>query len=245
MILESKPPCANMFSISRLPSKNITPSQWTGMAPSFAASTLTGSIPLAPLTSTCPKYIPKALLKFQHPTPDSPQHQPYKNASIQYGAHVRRVDVDTSTPLSPDTIKCVQDIIGTLLYYGWAVNPTLLTTLSSIAAQQANGTTAVTEARQQILDYVATHPNAGIRYKACDMILALHTDALYLSKQTGKSRASNHFYLTNHDDEEFNNGAILTLSSIIKHVMSSASKAKLAALYYGCMPFPFAQRSKK
>ena len=30
-----------------------------------------------------PKYIPKALLKFQHPTPDSPQHQPYKNAPIQ------------------------------------------------------------------------------------------------------------------------------------------------------------------
>jgi hypothetical protein len=27
---------------------------------------------------------------------------------------------------------------------------------------------------------------------------------------------------------------ILTLSSIIKHVMSSASKAELAALYYGC-----------
>jgi hypothetical protein len=50
----------------------------------------------------------------------------------------------------------------------------------------------------------------------------------------GKSRASAHFYLTNHKDKEFNNGAILTLSSIIKHVMSSASEAELAALYYGC-----------
>ncbi len=66
------------------------------------------------------------------------------------------------------------------------------------------------------------------------MILAVHTDASYLSKQAGKSHVSAHFYLTNHDDEEFNNGAILTLSSIIKHVMSSASKAKLAALYYSC-----------
>jgi hypothetical protein len=144
------------------------------------------------------------------------------------------VDVDTSAPLSHDATKRIQNIVSTLLYYGWAVDPTLLTALSSIAAQQANGTTAVTEACQKLLNYVATHQNAGIRYKACDMILAVHTDASYLSEQAGKSRASAHFYLTNHDDKEFNNGAILTLSSIIKHVLSSASEAKLAALYYGC-----------
>jgi hypothetical protein len=65
------------------------------------------------------------------------------------------------------------------------------------------------------------------------MILAVHTDLSYSLEQNGKSRASAHFYLTNHDDKEFNNGTILTLSSIIKHVMSSASKAELAALYYG------------
>jgi hypothetical protein len=66
------------------------------------------------------------------------------------------------------------------------------------------------------------------------MILAIHTDASYLSKLGEKSRAAGHFYLTNQNDEDFNNGAILTLSSIIKHVMSSASEAELAALYYGC-----------
>jgi hypothetical protein len=66
------------------------------------------------------------------------------------------------------------------------------------------------------------------------MILAVHTDASYLSKQSGKSRTSAHFYLMNHNDKEFNNGAILTLSSIIKHIMSSVSEAELAALYYGC-----------
>jgi hypothetical protein len=56
----------------------------------------------------------------------------------------------------------------------------------------------------------------------------------YLSKPGGKSRGAGHFYLSNCNDEDFNNGAILTLSTIIKHVMSSASKAKLAMLYYGC-----------
>jgi hypothetical protein len=110
----------------------------------------------------------------------------------------------------------------------------LLTTLSSIAACQANSTTTVAKSCQQLLDYVATHPNAGICYKACNMILAVHTDASYLSEQNGNSRASAHFYLTNHNNKKFNNRNILTLSSIIKHATSLASKAELAALYYNC-----------
>jgi hypothetical protein len=66
------------------------------------------------------------------------------------------------------------------------------------------------------------------------MVLLVHRDVLYLSEQGGKSRAAGHLYLSNHDDEDFNNGAILTLSTIIKHIMLSASEAELAALYYGC-----------
>jgi hypothetical protein len=65
------------------------------------------------------------------------------------------------------------------------------------------------------------------------MVLLVHTDASYLSEPGGKSRAAGHFYLSNCNDDDFNNGAILTLSTVIKHIMSSASKAELAALYYG------------
>jgi hypothetical protein len=66
------------------------------------------------------------------------------------------------------------------------------------------------------------------------MILAVHTDASYLSKAGGKIHAAGHFYLTNQNNKNINNGAVLTLSAIIKHVMSSTSKAELSALYYGC-----------
>jgi hypothetical protein len=69
------------------------------------------------------------------------------------------------------------------------------------------------------------HPNAGIRFHVSDM---------NHSKPGGKSRAAGRFYLTKRNNKDFNNGAVLTLSSIIKHVMSSASEAKLAALYYSC-----------
>jgi hypothetical protein len=66
------------------------------------------------------------------------------------------------------------------------------------------------------------------------MVLSVHTDASYISKPGGKSRAAGHFYLSNCNDKDFNNGDILTLSTIIKHVMLSASEAEFATLYYGC-----------
>ncbi len=72
------------------------------------------------------------------------------------------MEVDTTQILTPKEIKRVQDIVGTLLYYARAVDPTLLTALSTIAAKKANGTWAVANACHQLLDYVATHPNAGI-----------------------------------------------------------------------------------
>ena len=144
------------------------------------------------------------------------------------------MEEDKSPLLTPEKIKRVQNIVGTLLYYGQAVDSTLLTALSAMAAGQSNGTQAVAEACHRLLDYVTTHPDVGICYHACDMILAVHTDASYLSKIGGKSRATGHFYLTNRNNEDFNNRAVLTLSSIIKHVMSSASEAELADFYYRC-----------
>ena len=66
------------------------------------------------------------------------------------------------------------------------------------------------------------------------MILALDTDASYLSDLDGKSRAAAYMYLSKKDQPDFNNGAIMVLSTIIKHVMASASEAEMAALFYGC-----------
>jgi hypothetical protein len=75
------------------------------------------------------------------------------------------MDVDTTQPLTPKEIKCIQVVLGTLLYYARAVDPTLLAALSAIASQQANGTRAVADACQQLLNYVTTHPNAAFATK--------------------------------------------------------------------------------
>eukprot|EP00957_Ditylum_brightwellii_P151696 11552278-Ditylum_brightwellii.AAC.1 len=64
------------------------------------------------------------------------------------------------------------------------------------------------------------------------MMLVVHSDASYLSERNACSRAAGHFYLANKNNEDFNNGAILTLSTIICHVVASALEAELTALFY-------------
>eukprot|EP00957_Ditylum_brightwellii_P092562 7048764-Ditylum_brightwellii.AAC.1 len=64
------------------------------------------------------------------------------------------------------------------------------------------------------------------------MMLVVHSDASYLSKRHARSRAAGHFYLANKTNKDFNKGTILTLSTIIRHVVASASEAELAALFY-------------
>ena len=107
-------------------------------------------------------------------------------------------------------------------------------TLSSIAGRQAKATEKLKTEVNQFLDYCHTHPDARVRYLASDMILALHSDGSYNSEPNSKSRAGGHYYLTDKGNYDLSNGAILTLSNIIKFVMSSASEVEVASLFYNC-----------
>jgi hypothetical protein len=100
----------------------------------FCGVNLDWNYPEGFITLNMSRYIPKSLLKFQHTAPTLPQNQPYKHVPIQYGAKKQHVELNTSAPLSPTAIKRVQDIIRMLLYYGRAIDSTLLTALSAIAA---------------------------------------------------------------------------------------------------------------
>eukprot|EP00957_Ditylum_brightwellii_P087701 6678523-Ditylum_brightwellii.AAC.1 len=67
-------------------------------------------------------------------------------------------------------INRIKDIAGTLLYYSRAINPTLAAELSTIASQQAVATKQTEEAYHQLLDYVATHLNAAVRFMQSAMM---------------------------------------------------------------------------
>ena len=83
----------------------------------------------------------------------------------------------------------------------------------------------------QLLDYIATQEDAVITYTSSDMKLAVHINAIYLSKPKARSRSGGHFFLSNKAMIPQKNGTILNITHIIKHVMTSATEAKLAALY--------------
>ena len=123
-----------------------------------------------------PDYARNALIKFCHPTPKKPQHSPYQAAPIDYGSKQQKPQSDDTPSLSPSQIKFIQQVVGTFLFFGRAVDPTLAAALSAIASRQNNATEAKLHATKQLLDYVATHPNPSIQYLASDMILALNTD---------------------------------------------------------------------
>ena len=72
------------------------------------------------------------------------------------------------------------------------------------------------------------------------MILHIHSDASYLSDPKACSRVGGHFLLSSNSDDPSkqpttpapNNGALHTVSVILKNVMSSATEADLAGLFH-------------
>jgi hypothetical protein len=69
----------------------------------------------------------------------------------------------------------------------------MLVALGMIAAEQANPTQKTIEKCKQFLDYAATQEDVVITYRASDMILAIHSDASYLSELRARSGVSRHF----------------------------------------------------
>ena len=87
---------------------------------------------------------------------------------------------------------------------------------------------------KKLIGYAATHPDAIITYHASDMVLVGHSNASYLSESGSRSRAGGHFFMTYESENPPNNGAIMTISKIIKAVMSLAAEAELCALFVNC-----------
>jgi hypothetical protein len=149
---------------------------------------------------------------------------------------------DESRPLDASGTTLIQRITGKFLFYARAVDPTMRIALSALGNQQAAPTEATQKASLQFLDYCATHPDAVIRYHASGMVLAVHSDASYLTEDGALSRAGGHFWLT---DMPLNplrqplatdpplpmNGAAYTLCRIMKNVLASAAESECGALH--------------
>jgi hypothetical protein len=175
------------------------------------------------------------MTKYGHVAPLKPQHCPYSPNPIKYGKDNQAPSpLDDSPLLDAAGKKRVQQIVGSFLYYARAVDPTIIMALSEISSQQSAPTENTMKRVNQFLDYMWTHPDAKIRYRASDMILNVHSDASYLSAPKARSRAGGYFFLGSlpRDGDPIKlNGAIHVTCTILKLVAASAAEAELGALF--------------
>jgi hypothetical protein len=180
-----------------------------------------------------PNYVKKALKQFHH-IAGKLQHSPYPSLPIQYGAKKQYTTQESNTPLLDDKAKqFIQQVCGKFLFLGRAVDSTLLCPISAIASQSSKLTKDTMQRTLQLLDYLAMQEDTVLSYHARNMVLAVHSNASYLSEPKASSRAGGHFFLSSDTTIPPNNGAVLNIAHIIKNIMSSATKSELVGLYHG------------
>ena len=110
----------------------------------------------------------------------------------------------------------------------------ILLALNNTATQQAKPTESTMKLVHQLLDYMATHPKAIIRFRASDMILNIHSNTSYCSAGRGRSRAGGYFSLGSiplNGQPIKLNGNIHITCAVLKLVAASAAEAELGALF--------------
>jgi hypothetical protein len=149
-------------------------------------------------------------------TPQNIHNTPSKYITPVYGAKTQYTMQD-ETPLTAKQCLHIQKVTGSVLYYARAVEPTVLMPLNDIATEQTKATGKTQAATNQLLDYLATHPDATIRYHASDMILHIHSGDYYLSVSNAHSRLGGLFFCGDKPPQEDTlNGSILNVASVIK-----------------------------
>jgi hypothetical protein len=144
-----------------------------------------------------PGYVSNVLSKCQHDTPKHPQHTPSKYVTPMYGAKTQYAAKDETPPLMAKQSLKIQKVTGSIFYYAIAVDQTVIVPLNDIATEQTKATGKTQSTTNQLLYYLATHPDATIRYHASDMILHIHSDASYLSVSNAPSRLGGLFFCGN------------------------------------------------
>jgi hypothetical protein len=180
-----------------------------------------------------PGYVSNVLGKFQHDAPKHPQHTPSRYVTPMYGAKTQYATKDETSPLTAKQCLTIQEVTGSVLYYARVVEPTVLMPLNDIAMEKTKATEKTQAATNQLLDYLATHPDSTIRYHASDMILHIHSDASYLSVSNACNRLGGLFFCGDKSPQQDKlNGSILNVASVIKKVVASAAESEIGAYFH-------------
>jgi hypothetical protein len=181
----------------------------------YAGMSLTWDYKNRTCNISMPGYLSNVLSKFQHDVPKHPQHTPSRYATSVYWAKIQYATQHETTPLTAKQCLNIQTVPGSVLYFARVVDITVLLPLNDIATEQTKATEKTQASTNQLLDYLATHPDATIRYNSSDMILHIHSDASYLSVSNARSRLGGLFFCGEKPPQEDTlNGSILNVASV-------------------------------
>ena len=107
--------------------------------------------------------------------------------------------------------------------------------LKAIGRERSRDTKTTKMWSNWLLDYLATHPDAKIRYWKSDMRLLIHSDASFLVEWDAKSNYGGYFYLgwNQKDDEPQKiNGVVDVSAYLLPLVAISVSEDELGGTFY-------------
>ena len=208
---------------------------WTGSR--YCGLTLQWDYANRTCDMSMPGYIERTLQRFKHIASPQAEHAPHPWQRPTYGAKTQFAAMPDDSPSLDAADKTrILEVLGTLLFYARAIDSTMLTAIGELATEQSQATKSTMKKLSQLLNYCAAHPDATVRFNASDMILAVESDASYLSVVKGRSRAAGYFFLTDHLASPTSsykpNGAVHILCHIMREVLSSAAEAELGALFH-------------
>ena len=187
-----------------------------------------------------PNYVQHDIHRLKHYLHACLQHAPHRHNKPAYGQKIQFSDSqdDTKEVFLPASAKTlIQRIIGIFLYYGIALDLTMLVALGTLATQQSKPTESLWDDITWFLNYSASRPDAKICFSSSDMILHIASDGSYRSETKSRSRVRGVFYLSSklpkHDqapdcNHPFN-APFRVVAKILKMITSSAMKTEVAA----------------
>ena len=182
-----------------------------------------------------PNYIKQALHTFKHPLAPKPEDAPHKWNQPKYGAKQQLANAEDDSPvLPPSDITHIQTVVGTLLYYAIAVDNTITVALGNLVSLQTKGTQKTLDALTQLPNYIATRPNATVRFRHSCMILHIHSDGSYLLAPKARSRSGGHFSLSSNTADPAKcppNLPVHIIAKILRYVMGSAAEIEVGTSY--------------
>ena len=103
-----------------------------------------------------PRYIADSLKQLQHVPHKYPQYSSHQHVPIQYGKKGTQQFTpapDKAPLLNPTETKHIQSTTGSFLYYGRAIDYTILPALNDIASAQAQPTQKKKRKTQQLWSF--------------------------------------------------------------------------------------------